>query len=544
MYYELASQQVLPGQAQMAVHFDSHMSKRALQTTWDLFEGESDRPALCDVGLAYGAGLRATRRLEQAEQKRLGQFMTPVAIARFMARRAVTELGGPTLRILDPAAGSGVLGVAAVQALLERAEPPTRIELLLCEIDARLHAELQATCHRLHVRCAARGVEFDAQVRIGDFLLSELAMSQQPCVDLVIANPPYFKLGKTDPRARAHAYAVRGQPNIYGLFMAACAALVRPNGMWCFITPRSWSSGDYFAVVRRHLLERLDLCATHTFESRTEHFGDDEVLQEAMITWARAGAACTQVEIGSSAGARDLGGNRARLCAVDQVVRRAEGHRLHLPLSDGGIEGLPHTLCDQQMRVFTGPVVAFRAKPWLQAEADGETVPLLWMQHVHRMAVRWPLHRKSEHIQVAPESRWMLVPNKVMVLLRRFSPKEDIRRVTATPYLVDVPGQLIGLENHLNCIAAVGRDMSANEAIGLSAYLNSRPVDAYLRAVSGHTQINATDLRRLPVPDRPSLMALGDEVGCAASLERLDEAVDRMLGELLASPSGSKRASG
>ena len=159
------------------------------------------------------------------------------------------------------------------------------------------------------------------------------------------------------------------------------------------------------------------------------------------------------------------------------------------------------------------------------------------MQHVQRMVTRWPLNRKFEHIEVVPESRWMLAPNRVMVLLRRFSPKEDIRRVTATPYLADLPGDLIGLENHLNCIAAdadADRSMSANEAIGLAAYLNSAPVDAHLRAVCGHTQINASDLRRMPFPESASLEALGQSVGGGAPLERVDRAVEAWLALILA----------
>src|SRR6185369_8577199 len=92
---------------------------------------------------AYVNGIAATRALSKSEQKALGQYMTPPAIARFMARRAVRGLSSSAVRILEPAAGSGVLAVAAVEALSELSDFPKRVELLLFEVDRRLIAGLQ-----------------------------------------------------------------------------------------------------------------------------------------------------------------------------------------------------------------------------------------------------------------------------------------------------------------------------------------------------------------------------------------------------------------
>lgn len=50
-------------------------------------------------------------------------------------------------------------------------------------------------------------------------------------------------------------------------------------------------------------------------------------------------------------------------------------------------------------------------------------------------------------------------------------------------------------------------------ARGLCAYLNSQPVDDYFRTFSGHTQVNATDLRRLCYPPQDQLRAMGELSG-------------------------------
>jgi len=54
--------------------------------------------------------------------------------------------------------------------------------------------------------------------------------------------------------------------------------------------------------------------------------------------------------------------------------------------------------------------------------------------------------------------------------------------------------------------------MERNLAAGLSAFLNSTVVDQYFRRFSGHTQVNATDLRTLAYPDRETLCAMGREM--------------------------------
>jgi hypothetical protein len=44
--------------------------------------------------------------------------------------------------------------------------------------------------------------------------------------------------------------------------------------------------------------------------------------------------------------------------------------------------------------------------------------------------------------------------------------------------------------------------------VGLARYLNSQTVDTYFRTFSGHTQVNATDLRNLFYPSLAQLEAL------------------------------------
>jgi adenine-specific DNA-methyltransferase len=49
-------------------------------------------------------------------------------------------------------------------------------------------------------------------------------------------------------------------------------------------------------------------------------------------------------------------------------------------------------------------------------------------------------------------------------------------------------------------------------AKGLAAFLNSSLVDLYFRQFSGHSQVNATDLRMLRYPTRSMLERVGTAI--------------------------------
>jgi adenine-specific DNA-methyltransferase len=72
-----------------------------------------------------------------------------------------------------------------------------------------------------------------------------------------------------------------------------------------------------------------------------------------------------------------------------------------------------------------------------------------------------------------------------------------------------INARLVGFENHLNYFHKQGSGLPADLAKGLAVYLNSTIVDQYFRLFSGHTQVNATDLRKMPYPTHEQLVRLG-----------------------------------
>jgi adenine-specific DNA-methyltransferase len=156
------------------------------------------------------------------------------------------------------------------------------------------------------------------------------------------------------------------------------------------------------------------------------------------------------------------------------------------------------------------------------------------------MQVQWPTKtRKPQFMAVSPSAPSLFVPNRNYVLLRRFSAKEEKRRLVAAPYLQQIfQAAVVGLENHLNYVYRPGGELSWEEVYGLSALFNSRWLDTYFRTLNGHTQVNATDLMHMPLPPLPIIQQIGRCVLTAGvyAPEQVDEIVEHHLTAERATP--------
>jgi adenine-specific DNA-methyltransferase len=246
------------------------------------------------------------------------------------------------------------------------------------------------------------------------------------------------------------------------------------------------------------------------------------VLQETVIFQAVKRGKKGRITITSSTGSAD-GAASAQFVDYSQVVRPDDPQVFIRILTDDLAQQIAArmatcrmTLADLELTVSTGRIVDFRARDYLRTEPQKGTVPLIWQAHFNGGYIEWPKKgtRKPEHFlaDVAVESQ--LVPNEPYVLVRRFSAKEERRRVVAAVY---DPGRIrcksVGFENHLNYFHRNGCGIDLRLARGLAAFLNSTIVDQYFRQFSGHTQVNATDLRNMRYPTREQLKRVGARIG-------------------------------
>jgi hypothetical protein len=129
----------------------------------------------------------------------------------------------------------------------------------------------------------------------------------------------------------------------------------------------------------------------------------------------------------------------------------------------------------------------------------------------------------------------LLLPAKRYVLLKRFTAKEERRRLVAgIVEAKDSYSPYLGLENHLNYVSRPSGELSKDEALGLATLFNSVLVDRYFRVISGNTQVNAAEIRAMPVPCVEAIREIGQAV--ERSPDRTCLTIEKTVGEVLSLP--------
>jgi adenine-specific DNA-methyltransferase len=100
----------------------------------------------------------------------------------------------------------------------------------------------------------------------------------------------------------------------------------------------------------------------------------------------------------------------------------------------------------------------------------------------------------------------------------------------------EVSRPFLALENHLNYIYHVERELGLAEIWGLAALFNSALLDRYFRTISGNTQVNATEIRSMKFPALTLVAAIGRRIQALDLLDR--DAAEIIVMEELEIPNG------
>lgn len=470
----------------------------------------------------------------RAHQSALGQFMTSRPVAAFMASLFRPTKGA--LKALEPGAGMGALAVALLERWSRGELGKGDVALVAHEIDLRLAPRLENALGPFASRRAR------IKVITGDYLshAAEEIEKGAPSFTHAILNPPYKKIASSSEARLVCRRVGLEVVNLYAAFVGMALCQLKRGGQLVAIVPRSFCNGPYYRPFREFVLSRAALHHIHLFHSRTDAFSGDDVLQENVIVLLERGGKQGQVAITSSTDSTFSDLARRDVPFTEVVKPGNEDGFIHIPVSDeiDMLDRAPQvrsTLKELGLSVSTGPVVDFRMREHLSARPHAGTVPLLYPAHLTGRTASWPIEgfKKANAIaRNADTERWLMPPGTYTVV-RRFSSKEERRRVVASVVDPEALGDYgaVGFENHLNVFHRDKAGLSPALAWGLFAYLNSSAVDAHFRRFNGHTQVNATDLKALRYPTLETLLALGKWAQRAKKIEQDD--IDRRMQSVL-----------
>lgn len=460
-----------------------------------------------------------SEKLDPGLKSQMGQFMTPSKIARYMASLFPASTSD-VCRLLDPGAGKGSLSGAFLDRWAEGGFNFQRASVDAFEIDAELRSHLEKSLanysQRLNISTIIHQDDFiEAAVLsiTGDFF----GQNYMPFTHAIL-NPPYKKIGsKSRHRLLLHRAGIE-TVNLYSAFVSLALALLEPGGWLVAIIPRSFCNGPYYRSFRKFILDNAAIRHLHLFGARNKAFKDDKVLQENVIVMLERDGDQGDVTVSTST---DDSFFDYATCVYpfDRIVFPNDLEKfVHIPTTwkynpNEFPPAIHYTLTELGITVSTGPVVDFRMRNHIRDMPEPGTIPLLYPGHFTGREIDWPKKdtKKPNAIYRNAETEKWLYPNGYYTVVRRFSSKEEKRRIMASVVYPDAfpNAPALGFENHLNVFHEHKHGLPETLVRGLAVFLNSTMVDDFFRDFNGHTQVNATDLRLMKYPSRDTLSALG-----------------------------------
>lgn len=472
----------------------------------------------------YNNTLNFIKTISKEKRKEIGQFFTQPSIAEFMAKLMVYNK--KDIKILDAGAGSGILTAALCDQCLKN-KTIVNIHVDLYENNKDIIPLLEENMKYIKKQIKKTGRSFSYTIIEENFILynsdfwnGKEKRNETDLYDVIISNPPYMKIRKNDIESATMKNIVHGQPNMYFLFMAMAAKLLRKEGQMIFINPRSFTSGAYFRKFREWFLSNVKITNIHLFHSRNNIFKTDKILQETLILKAiKLDKHIDTINITTSSNAAFDDLEKLEVSKDVIINKNTDNFYILIPTNIEELEIInlinnwKYTMPELGFKLSTGKVVDFRATEFLKNEPGKDTVPLIWPCNFNDNKVKHPVknNKSPQFIVNNQNSKSLLMDNKDYILIKRFSSKEESKRIQCALYLKDDFNKFnqIAIENHLNYING---DMTIEEMYGLFTILNSSYIDRYYRILNGSTQVNATEMNSIPMPDIDTIIEIGKRV--------------------------------
>mgnify|MGYP003966022361 FL=1 len=177
-----------------------------------------------------------TKSIDNKTKKNEGIFFTPQSIINMTIERVNKE--NPTIQtILEPSCGSG---------------------------------EFLNVIDRTYQNVDITGIELNntifENIKNKTYEANQLTLINQDYLkwnsnkkfDLIIGNPPYFVMKKSDVDEIFHEF-IDGRPNIFTLFIIHSLQFLETDGILAFVLPKNFVNCLYYSLLRHHIYEKYKI---------------------------------------------------------------------------------------------------------------------------------------------------------------------------------------------------------------------------------------------------------------------------------------------
>ena len=468
---------------------------------------------------------KLVREKSKSENIRLGRLFTKKDTARLMAQMLELDNLREAYTVLVPGAGTGILAAAVIERICKDAPACRQIFVTCYENDERFIPMLEDNLERIRKKC-----RHDYDVRLYPTVYRENYLTESKShytvtffdevadkFDIIIQNPPTELYEKTSEEAVSVGGVTQLKIGAQYLFASLAKSHLEDGGQLVTVLPTSTATASALSGFRADMAAELSLRRLHLFIGKQKNakravpLGKNTIFAYAKNAERKNIIITTSTDSGSPEKTESL-----PELPYSFIVDERDG-TLTLPKSVEDakivkyISAFPETITSLGLKVSTGLVIDSRCAGSIFQEPLKSTVPLLRSGAIRGGRVVFPSAIAGQYI--APTDTRLLQKNKNMIIIKRVPAVSDDRFVNSAIYLA---GQLpqyryISTHNKINYIDTKDKnsEICTRFAFGLFALLNSTIYDRFISIISKSKQINAKELKNLPLPPRNLIENIG-----------------------------------
>ncbi|HPN37677.1 MAG TPA: Eco57I restriction-modification methylase domain-containing protein [Melioribacteraceae bacterium] len=460
-----------------------------------------------------------TLEKDKLERQKLGQFFTPKLTAKKFVEFCNLSVTKEVISICEPACGLGILSCSLIEQLCKN-NSVKQIDLTCFEIDLEIINFTKSILDSLKNYCLKFDVTLNYNLIADDFILyykdvlqSENNYSQ---FDIIICNPPFFKLNNYDERVKLAKKILYGLPNIYTIFFYISTKVVNQKGYLYFLIPRSFCSDSFYKQYRKHFIDYINFNKIHLFSSEDKIFDSHCVLYEFIFLSAVKEEIFNEYPI-------FISHSQTVNSESDVILNYSfnlNTNTIPLPSSNKDLFILKKlNSYNQSLRSLGfinkyGKLIITKVDKYLLKEQNLNTYPVIWLHNIESTNFVFPVNNKyPNYILNTSDITQYLINNENYIFFRRYNNNDYIKRIVATVYQKGaINSDYLAIDRLVGVLHQESDDLPIETYCGLTAYLNSEIVNSYFRMINGIINVTGEMILDLPIPNTDVINYVGIEI--------------------------------